>query len=286
MVTRGGRRLITYCRESALGQKQASRMFATLCALLLGGILVLGGGIVSVAQEESTDWMPIAVGVDRAHTTLPSGDAVVMVRINIDKANLRVVDVRNEEGVGQEADRVAEKGNHVLAANAGFFDIDRTPMGLLISDGVEIQGIREVDWGVFFLDEDGAHIVHTKEYAPTKAVLQAIQTGPRLVVGGKPTKLKAQSARRTAIGICPGNHVLLLVAPSPLEATSLAQAFVDHHCSDALNLDGGPSTQLTLGDGQRWEHIEGGTAVPTMLVVDAVALPADQRKKTRGRCNR
>jgi uncharacterized protein YigE (DUF2233 family) len=77
-----------------------------------------------------------------------------------------------------------------------------------------------------------------------------VQGIPRLVVGGKVPGLKPQVAERTAV-CAAGNRIFIVVA-SKAETTAFARFLAESSekaglgCSDALNLDGGPSTQLVV----------------------------------------
>ena len=84
------------------------------------------------------------------------------------------------------------------------------------------------------------HLVH-------RLVVQGL---PRLLVGGKVQQLKPQVAERTAV--CAEGNVVVLVVSTKTEATIFARFLADPPdkgglgCWDALNLDGGPSTQLVV----------------------------------------
>ncbi len=96
--------------------------------------------------------------------------------------------------------------------------------------------------------------------------------GPRLVVDGKALALKAQSARRTALCVLADGRIEVLVSSSPILAADLADFFVSEGCVDALNLDGGTSTQLYLRRAGIVVEEPGGVAVPVavgLFVADA-----------------
>jgi uncharacterized protein YigE (DUF2233 family) len=195
-----------------------------------------------------------------------------VLRIDPAKAQLRVRDVR----AGSEARTAAQvrrSGGHLAVINAGFFDLDGSPMGLLISDGRQLQKLRPVDWGVLYLDSSGAHIVHTRDFRHRPGMLQAMQSGPRLVVDGEVVKLKPQSSRRSAVGIDGSGRVVLMATEQSLGAAELARTLRDLGCLQALNLDGGPSAQLSLALSEGSDvEVVGGVPVPVALTVDADPL--------------
>jgi hypothetical protein len=89
---------------------------------------------------------------------------------------------------------------------------------------------------------------------------------------------------RTAVGITSANHTILLVVDGRQTASQgvtlpeLAQMLLDLGCVEAMNLDGGGSTQMAVGQ-QLINRPEGGTymrPVPTILAVvpaDSLAFP-------------
>src|SRR4029453_10375175 len=93
---------------------------------------------------------------------------------------------------------------------------------------------------------------------------------PRLLVGGKVQQLKPQIAERTAV--CAEGNVVVLVVSTKAEATAFARFLADPPdkgglgCWDALNLDGGPSTQLVVELPALALSLPGGW-VPNALVV-------------------
>lgn len=159
----------------------------------------------------------------------------------------------------------------VLAVNGGFFDTAWASLGLRIAAGKVVQKLRpRVDWGVLLLREGSASIVHSREYVPDAADRGAIQVGPRLVVEGRVTPLKPQSARRTAVAVDrDGRFLTIAVTRARVEASTLADKLASLGAWWALMLDGGPSTQLSFRSGGRSIEIAGGYAVPDLLVIGA-----------------
>ena len=90
--------------------------------------------------------------------------------------------------------------------------------------------------------------------APTSRTLLTIASSSRVspvsLSGGKVQQLKPQIAERTAV--CAAGNIVVLVVSTKAEATAFARFLADPPaqgglgCWDALNLDGGPSTQLVV----------------------------------------
>jgi uncharacterized protein YigE (DUF2233 family) len=98
-----------------------------------------------------------------------------------------------------------------------------------------------------------------------------VQGIPRLVVGGKVARLKPQIAERTAV--CAEGNIVLLVVSTRAETMAFARFLADPldkgglGCSAALNLDGGPSTQLIVKLPALTLSVPGGWEVPNALIV-------------------
>lgn len=197
------------------------------------------------------------IGGNRAH----------VISADLGRSTLRVVDARDFGASALTAREFLEKSGAVAAWNGPFFDLDGKPMGLLVVDGVVRRELRPVDWGVFAVDAAGARIVHTDAWTTSAGVKQAIQVGPRLVVGGAPVSLKPQSARRTAICLKGPRSMEVLVSEGSLWAKDLATHLAGHGCRDALNLDGGPSSQLAYRTKDGIVEVAGGVPVPVALVL-------------------
>ena len=197
-----------------------------------------------------------------------------VLAIDPELLSLRVLDARATGEKALTARGFADRFGAVAVVNGGFFDEHYRPLGLLVCDGVERNPLRRADWGVFFLVGKRPRVVHTRDYEPGAAVEQAIQAGPRLVVDGRPLALKPQTARRSMVGIDATGRVYLAVsiAGAPLLsdlAELLARGTDDGGLglSYALNLDGGPSTQLFASLRDFTVDEPGGWAVPSAIGV-------------------
>ncbi len=214
-------------------------------------------------------WAAVAVGEPHAgleYERVPlGGGSGHLLSIDLSQTRLQMLDARDFGSVALTAKQFQEVSGATAVVNGPFFDLDGTPMGLLVVDGAERNGLRPVDWGVFALDGQGASIVHTKEWKPRAGVTQAFQVGPRLLVDGQPVSLKKQSARRTALCVKDAQHVSVLVVDYGMEANALTAALHGFGCTDALNLDGGGSTQLYLERGPVTVDVTGHEPVPVAL---------------------
>jgi hypothetical protein len=177
-----------------------------------------------------------------------TGDARAHVfRVDLDVWKPFSVLAKNATREVAPVEVLAKETGAAVMINGGFFDQDLSPMGLIISEGKQLVPLRkEVDWGVFFVQDNKPSLKHTKEITDTKDFSFAVQCGPRILIDQKVPKLKAQSFARTAIGVTKDQKLLLLVTyQAPVAADVLGTFFQEKlNATDALLLDGGPSTQL------------------------------------------
>lgn len=237
--------------------------------LSLLGIVAVGLGVGwaawrqprAVAADHAWRW--IAPGVEWRRFSRPFGAGILAVRT--DPARLRVVtgETRSAEGW------LAATGA-LAAINGGFFDEDGRPLGWRVGGGRTFSPRLRRDWGVFLVADGRAAIRHTRHTSPADAPDEAIQCGPRLVVAGRRVPLKPQRARRWGIGIQRDGRVVLAVSAGPVWLEEWAALWNDRaglDCVDALNLDGGGSTQLAIRIDRGTVTVAGSWAVPDAIVV-------------------
>jgi hypothetical protein len=166
-----------------------------------------------------------------------------------------------------------------VAINASFFDDKGHTLGRAIANGERVGGPVNRRWGVLAI-ADGAGRVLPGDEAPTGGTV-VVQGIPRLVVDGRVPGLKPQVARRTAV-CAAGSRLTIVVITTQVEAGTFARFLARPRaegglgCSDALNLDGGSSTQLSVELPGLSIGVDGAWGVPNALVVTpatAVAAP-------------
>jgi hypothetical protein len=158
-----------------------------------------------------------------------------------------------------------------VAVNASFFDHEGRAMGLAVDRGRVLARGKRQSWGALVVNDKSAHIVLGVDIKDPLAHRVIVQGLPRLVVGGTVPRLKPQIADRTAV--CADGAVISLVVSTSVEATTFARFLADAPdrgglgCSAALNLDGGPSTQLVAKLPSLTLSVPGRWGVPNALVV-------------------
>ena len=256
-------------------RKKALRKFRLSSLLLL---LIIAGGGRGFADEDNVQdegrirWRKLKDGLHYSETGYGSEDLhtrfkLFSVRADLERFRLRVIAL--EKGKLLTAKEMAVSTKALCAVNGGFFLQNRTPLGLIISGGIEKNPLRKANWGIFFIKDNVPRIIHTRDYKGCAGITQAIQCGPRLVVEGRALSLKKQIAKRSAIGIDREGKVLLFCSGgSYIEANDFAKILSlppeqkGFGLVHAMNLDGGPSSQMYIGAEELEMNLEGAYGVP------------------------
>lgn len=153
-----------------------------------------------------------------------------------------------------EAALAGEGRTLVFAMNAGMFEPDLAPVGLLVIDGREVAPIdRSHSWGnfyqqpngVFLVDAAGPRVISTDEYRARPTF--ATQSGPMLLHHGKlPVNMAMRStSRHVRNGVCvPAAHsVAFVISEDAVTFREFAEYFsAVLGCRDALYFDGSVSS--------------------------------------------
>lgn len=239
---------------------------------------------------------PIGLGAEPGWRTLGEGLEMQIVKPRGEKTNppltvtlLRIspryydLKVIHALDFGQQASTVrplAEASGAVGAINGGFFYPDLRPLGLVIARGKPRFPLKKrahpLYEGIFLTKDGKSHIIGLGEVG-LKGPQEAIQSGPLLVRGGQlaPGIDSTNQARhaRSAIGIDRKQNIILIASGGGEDAFTLAE--LAHFllpsgrdswgCEDALNLDGGNSTQLYLQAKGGTIDIKGISQIPVAL---------------------
>jgi hypothetical protein len=227
------------------------RLALVLCALPV--LIAVSGAGVGSASGEPPKFLTVAPGIAHSTFEIRTEDAErssgYAFKIDLDVAELRLVPAGGPSSRRPVAQIVALYPA-VVAINASFFDKDSRAMGLAIDEGRSLGGGKRQSWGALVVEGRKARITLGAEIGDHLAPRLIVQGIPRLVVGGKVPGLKPQLAERSAV--CAEGSVVTLVVSTKVETTAFARFLADPSekgglgCIDALNLDGGPSTQLIV----------------------------------------
>ncbi len=249
----------------------------TACALIL---LIL---IISGARATPTIWKPLKPGLE--YTLLQPGyGRLYAFRIDPAKYDLDLAtaaDLDHPETGGLTVEEIAEQTQALVAVNGGFFTPNYQPLGLRIQNGQLRSPFKPISWwGVFYL-KNHPEIVSSKAFKDLQNITFAIQAGPRLVVQGEIPHLKSGADDRSAICLTQQQQVILVVSQgASLTLSNFAnilqkpEQFGGLNCYNALNLDGGHSSQLFAKIGPN------ELSVPNLSpVADAVIVKSRDNEK-------
>lgn len=186
--------------------------------------------------------------------------------------------------------RLGRELGAAVILNAGYYDAAGRPLGYFRAGGkvfnsrvlYQGRGIA-LHFGALFTvgrKEGEVRIVSRRNFREAR-VREAFQAGPLLVRGGEPVpgleryREYRRAVRRTAVGLDARDRLLVLVSESETRGISWCelQEFLARPerggglgVVDAMNLDGGSSSQLWVRAGDSGVHIPGRT-VPALLVI-------------------
>jgi uncharacterized protein YigE (DUF2233 family) len=213
---------------------------------------------------------PSALAVTQSEVRF-DGRGFRVLTINLQTDELRVVYkhpdgsaygnfVRLRQGLGDK---------YLAAANAGMFETNGSPTGLLKADGAIVKGVNLGTGvgnfylkpnGVFFMTSKGAAIAESQAFAREftgtfPSVSSATQSGPLLVSNGKINSRLIPGSHcqqclqysRTAVAVISPTHVAIALGLNEINFYDFAAFLLNGlHSTDALYLDGAISKLDTL----------------------------------------
>jgi len=241
---------------------------------LLALLLAVSGAGVSAGRGDPPRFVTVAPGIAHATFQVRPDDSEAFsghaFNVDLDVAALRLIPAGGPS-TRRTVEEIVAPYPAVVAVNASFFDTEGRAMGLAVDEGRVLSGGKRRSWGALVIDDRNARIVLGAEIQDDRAHRLVVQGIPRLVVEGKVQQLKPQLAERTAV--CAKGRGIVLVVSTRVETTPFARFLADPPdqgglgCGDALNLDGGPSTQLVVRLPALALSFPRGWGVPNALVV-------------------
>lgn len=229
----------------------------------------------NTVERSTSNWKAIAPGLEmRRWSVRASNYEIPIVAVRGDISRFGV-------SAGRVSDAETWRGRLrvPVVINGGFFDEENRSLGLRVAKGKTLTDVRNADWGVFYVrtskKKSGleAHILHTRDFKKLPGSLrsrvrEAVQCGPRLVVEGKVLTFKEQWGRRTGIGITRDGRVVLAISEGEMTLRDWAILWNSRsgmNCADALNLDGGGSTQIAIKTSRENYEVGGAWPVPDVV---------------------
>lgn len=190
-----------------------------------------------------------------------SAQVVHVVRWRPSRAQLRYLPASRWSARSLRASQFLQKSGALATFNGGYFDAANQPLGLLFAGTwVQKQAATGSAFGGMFTligDKPALHPIFQLSDAEYDSLRQApnlrllIQCGPRLLAGGKRVEglEKDTFTRRTGLGAdAQGRLLLFATSLGYLPSFAQYQEYLQKQLGlvDALNLDGGSSTQCSV----------------------------------------
>ena len=240
------------------------------------GLVAVGGcglGLRSVSSERllaqtRSPWREISPGVEmRSFSWDDGGYKARVFAFRAAPSRLHVA-----EGAPASASLWREREGAIVAVNGGFFDAEAKSLGLRVCEGRKTSPLHGRKWGVFRVKNGQARLVSAEDFADAlrRGVRyeQAVQCGPVLVREGRIGDFKAGWDSRTGLGIQSDGRVVVAISDGSLSMQGWARCFARGlSCPDALNLDGGSSTQLSLRAESAKLEISSSRTVPDSVLI-------------------
>lgn len=158
---------------------------------------------------------------------------------------------------GTTVAKAAQANGGLAGVNGGYFQPNREPLGLVVSQGVQVHPMEsfKILTGVLVVTPKSAVLLRNAEFKPGRNVREALQAGPFLVDHGK--AVSGRNAKRRAertVLLADRDGVVAFLTTSPVTLAELAQILAEpdvlpgQKLDRALNLDGGSSTALWVAD--------------------------------------
>jgi uncharacterized protein YigE (DUF2233 family) len=241
---------------------------------LLHLIFFLMSLMASYCAHASDNWQELSPGIeyqDLAGGMLAPWSHIYAFRIDLNKNKLAIVSAKSLALKNASADQFAEQSQALLSINGGFFDHNFNPLGLRINEKKLENPIKRISWwGIFYVKNNKAYISGMNKFHHSKNIDFAMQSGPRLLIKRKIPSLKPGDADRSALGITADGKVIILVSTNATMSTNKLARLMKAaplSCTDAINLDGGSSSQLYAHMGNFLLNVHSFSNVSDAIIV-------------------
>lgn len=212
----------------------------------------------AIDGAESVQWQTVTEDLEKATISLPinlfSSARIDLFRTSTKRFRMSVARATEFGSKTSDVKTLCQATKGIVCINANFFDEQYRPLGLIIEKGIVLQKLHRGGntlTGIIQQTRDSISIVNRLDFYPGK-ILEAVQAGPRLIARGQPVQGLREgnvSLRRSGICVDPDKRLILFALTSSFFGPSVADLQKtllrrDIACWDALNLDGGSSTQL------------------------------------------
>ena len=210
--------------------------------------LILSIFVSTIATADSKSWILETDGL-----WLKETKELILLKTNLENHTLDLFLDESKLNSQSYVSDAAKTEKNIAVINASFFDPKAFPLGYISRNGKKLNALHSggnVLTGIFLLKNNQAKIIPRAKITNFEDSDLAIQAGPRLLVSGKNTLIKSpQQSARSAICITRGKEIIL-ASTQPQARMSLPELqeklFSEAACHDALNLDGGTSSQILI----------------------------------------
>jgi uncharacterized protein YigE (DUF2233 family) len=233
--------------------------------------IITGTPAKKFTETTALSWQTIEPGLSYAQADLltPFSNQpknLILATIDPKKFNFSIYQNRNQKNA-KTIKEIQEETDSLLSLNGSFFTEDFKPTGLLISEGRAIRKNSKANLldGIFAIDNSGqAGLFDGKTELDAKNYPFAVQNGPVLIDRQGKIKISTDSgklASRTAIGLDKNNNIVLIIIKQSLLNTDNTISLYEFahllkeksplkelQLTSVLNLDGGPSTGIMIGN--------------------------------------
>jgi uncharacterized protein YigE (DUF2233 family) len=224
----------------------------------------------------TSDWRKLAPGIeyqDLDGNFLTPWSHIHAFRIDLKQNELSLVTAKDLARENASVEEYAQYSKALLAINGGFFDNNYKPLGLRIYNKQQKYPMKHISWwGIFYVKNQKAYLVNMSRFNPKSRIDFAIQSGPMLLKNSRIPPLKPGRAERSALGISYDGRVIILITHNiPISTTELAQLMkaAPLNCENAINLDGGSSSQLRSRVGSFQLAVHGFSNISDAIIVKA-----------------
>lgn len=259
------------------------------CSVLLGIALLLAFPSFRLAHAQtlpgSITWEKLSTDLERTKFSFNVGalftSSIILTRSTMTEFHLRTIRASEFGWKRASVKALCKAAGASVCINANFFDEQGKALGLVISRGIIHQRMHRgggVLTGVLLSTSKQVRITARDTFTPAQAV-EAVQSGPRLVSDGEPVRgLHDASLSSNLSGACLDREQRLLlyrVTSGVFGCTirQLQNVLMNPllGCVEAINLDGGGSSQLyiagneTADGGPQEEFLPGEDDVPVAI---------------------
>ncbi len=212
-------------------------------------VIFLCVGWISCANSKIY-WKCLTAGIEYTAVNPSYSQSIEKIyafKIDLNRYNFQIIRAKDLKQTSLFANQWTQPHKVFIAINGGFFTPTLHPIGLRISNGETLSPLRPIKWwGIFLIKNNQAQIVSPKNYSPSPQINFAIQATPRLIIDGQILKLQERLAQRSSLCITKSGKVIIAITDLNLllTPTQLAILLKKLDCYNALNLDGGNSSQL------------------------------------------